>query len=97
MSPDQVPAAKPWQILLFLSFGTKGEDRVLNAPHLGIHSKNQSIIPAAIAQPFHDQHRGQDVCPAASIFLRCGQPQDPHLGTLLPIFARELTLPVAID
>jgi hypothetical protein len=70
---------------------------MLDAPHLGIHRENQPIIPATIAQAFHDQHGGQDVGSTAAIFFWNSQTEDAHFGALLPILVRELALAVAID
>jgi len=70
---------------------------MLDAPHLRIHGKNQPIVATAVAQTFHDQHRGEDIGTASAVLLRDRQTEDAELSALLPILARELALPLMLD
>ncbi len=97
MGPDDLSAAKSRQILLLLLLRAKGQNGMLDAPHLGIHGKDQPVIPTAIAEPLHDQHGRNNVGRASAVFLRSREPQDAHSGALFPILARELALTVTIN
>ena len=90
VAADRLAAHQGRQIFFFLRGVAETEDRLDAGPQVRVEGKDQSMVPAAVAETFQCQHAGEGVEPEAAVFFGNRQPEQTEIGAPAPAVAKKL-------
>ena len=80
-----------------LIVGAEAYDGELHGPQLGIECEREAVVCASVAQPFHHEHRREEIHGSAPVLLRNGQAEHAEASTFAPVVAGEEAFAIPVD